>query len=277
MDASSDHDSGEGGDLNRAYVVDDDTRDGGDDGDGEYEYAGGGGIGGTATSRRRRHEGQSRLIPPLPLRIFAPDAEVVLPQAYTATQLFGVERLTGIELEAASGTSDLCRLFQRWLALMPLGDHENGIDPPGVTVMRISGGRYRVTGAHRVVWRWMNKFSLPDDDEAAAPPATATATTATTASPAHHPPSSSGEDAASSSADFDFGDLVTMTIIDVFETDSDGRLLSYCPTFDNRAVHKTQEVTERIRKGASLVKERMDVVARSPAGKSVNKVSLRTK
>lgn len=73
--------------------------------------------------------------------------------------------------------------------------------------------------------------------------------------------------------DFDFGDLVTMTIIDVFETDADGRLLSYCPTFDNRAVHKTQEVAERLRKGASHFKERMEVVARSPAGKSVNKAA----
>lgn len=73
--------------------------------------------------------------------------------------------------------------------------------------------------------------------------------------------------------DFDFGDLVTMTIIDVFETDSDGKLLSYCPTFDNRAVHKTQEVTERLRKGASHLMERMDVVKRSPAGKSVNRAA----
>ena len=30
---------------------------------------------------------------------------------------------------------------------MPEGDHENIIDPPGLTVMRIAGGRYRVTGA----------------------------------------------------------------------------------------------------------------------------------
>jgi hypothetical protein len=73
--------------------------------------------------------------------------------------------------------------------------------------------------------------------------------------------------------DFDFGDLVTMTIIDVFETDSDGKLLSYCPTFDNRAVHKTQEVTERIRKGASKLMERMDVVKKSPAGKSANRAA----
>lgn len=73
--------------------------------------------------------------------------------------------------------------------------------------------------------------------------------------------------------DFDFGDLVTMTIIDVFETDSDGKLLSYCPTFDNRAIHKTQEVTERIRKGASNLMEKMVVVKKSPAGKSVNRAA----
>ena len=36
--------------------------------------------------------------------------------------------------------------------------------------------------------------------------------------------------------DVQFEDLVTMTIIDVFETDYDGKLLSYCPTFDNRQV-----------------------------------------
>lgn len=33
------------------------------------------------------------------------------------------------------------------VALMPEGDHMNIIDPPGLTVMRIAGGRYRVTGA----------------------------------------------------------------------------------------------------------------------------------
>lgn len=33
------------------------------------------------------------------------------------------------------------------VALMPEGDHLNIIDPPGLTVMRIAGGRYRVTGA----------------------------------------------------------------------------------------------------------------------------------
>ena len=73
-------------------------------------------------------------------------------------------------------------------------------------------------------------------------------------------------------ADFDFGDLVTMTIIDVFETDVNGKLLSYCPTFDNRAVHKTPEMAERIRKGASQLMERVEDVVNSPAGKSVNQV-----
>jgi hypothetical protein len=119
------------------------------------------------TNNNNYYENQSKLVPPLPIRIFASDAEVVLPQAYTANQLFGIERSTGIELEAAGGGSiiDVCQLFQRWLALMPAGDHENSIDPPGVTVMRISGGRYRVTAAHRVVWRWMNKFSFQQKKE----------------------------------------------------------------------------------------------------------------
>jgi hypothetical protein len=89
---------------------------------------------------------------PLPYVVFADDAEVVLPQAHTASQLFGIERVEGIELEAAAGVPALSQLFQRWLALMPGGDHLHIIDPPGLTVMRIAGGRYRVTAAHRVVW-----------------------------------------------------------------------------------------------------------------------------
>jgi hypothetical protein len=144
---------------------------------------------------------------------------------------------------------------------MPEGDHMNIIDPPGLTVMRIAGGRYRVTGSHRVVWRWMNKFSptsafaLPQDNIA-----TSSDTT-----------NNAGED-ENEDTDFDFGDLVTMTIIDVFETDQDGKLLSYCPTFDNRAVHKTQEVVERVRKGASHLKESLDGVVKSPSGQKALKV-----
>ncbi|KAL9189287.1 hypothetical protein ACHAXT_011777 [Thalassiosira profunda] len=173
---------------------------------------------------------------PLPHQIFAPDAEVVLPQALTASQLFGMERTSGIELEAAAGMTGVCQLFLRWLALLPEGDHDNIVDPPGLTVMKIAGGGYRVTGAHRAVWRWMNKFS----------------------------PGSAGQGGPT---DFDFGDLVTMTIIDVFETDATGKLLSYCPTFDNRAVHKTPETIERLRKGATQVRETMEYVAQSPVGK----------
>lgn len=52
---------------------------------------------------------------PLAHQIFASDAEVVLPQALTASQLFGIERVTGIELEAAAGIAGLSHLFLRWL------------------------------------------------------------------------------------------------------------------------------------------------------------------
>ena len=53
--------------------------------------------------------------PPLPYAVFADDAEVVLPQAHTANQLFGLERESGIELEAAAGIPALSQLFLRWL------------------------------------------------------------------------------------------------------------------------------------------------------------------
>lgn len=135
----------------------------------------------------------------------------------------------------------------------------NIIDPPGLTVMRIAGGRYRVTGSHRVVWRWMNKFSpasafnVPQDAS-------------------QNEGQNEGEEDENKDTDFDFGDLVTMTIIDVFETDQDGKLLSYCPTFDNRAVHRTQEVVERVKKGASHLKERVDVVVKSPTSQKALKV-----
>ena len=56
--------------------------------------------------------------------------------------------------------------------------------------------------------------------------------------------------------DFDFGDLVTMTVIDVFETDA-----------DNRAVHKTPEMVERVRKGYAKGRMLAEAAARSPAGK----------
>jgi hypothetical protein len=52
---------------------------------------------------------------PLPYIVFADDAEVVLPQAHTASQLFGIEKVEGIELEAAAGIPALSQLFLRWL------------------------------------------------------------------------------------------------------------------------------------------------------------------
>lgn len=52
---------------------------------------------------------------PLPFVVFADDAEVVLPQAHTASQLFGLERIEGVELEAAAGIPALSQLFLRWL------------------------------------------------------------------------------------------------------------------------------------------------------------------
>lgn len=163
---------------------------------------------------------------PLPFVVFADDAEVVLPQAHTASQLFGIEKVEGIELEAAAGVPALSQLFLRWLgkllwalfllpfdfflllmlfvldflikALMPGGDHLNIIDPPGLTVMRIAGGRYRVTAAHRVVWTWMNEFaSLLEGDK---------------------------EDEESEKETPHIGDLVSMTIVDVFETDNNGEI-----------------------------------------------------
>ena len=88
------------------------------------------------------------------------------------------------------------------------------------------------------------------------------------------PASTSPKDPAAGVAamDFDCGDLVPLTIVDVFETDAAGRLLSYCPTFDNRAVRRTPEMAERLRKGASQLYERMEGAARSPTGLGVNKV-----
>lgn len=180
---------------------------------------------------------------PVPFMVFASDAEVVLPQAHTASQLFGYERDSGIELEATSGMLGLCQLFMRWLALMPNGDHMNLINPPGLTVMRISGGRYRVTAAHRVIWTWNNEFP--------------------------HDPLSPN----SYKDNLHFGDLVTMTIVDVFETDCDGKLLSYCPTFDNRAVFKTDQRVERIRKSSSMIRKNINIVAKSPTAAKVNQAA----
>ena len=194
--------------------------------------------------------------PPLPYAVFADDAEVVLPQAHTANQLFGLERESGIELEAACGIPALSQLFLRWLALMPEGDHMNIIDPPGLTVMRIAGGRYRCTAAHRVVWTWNSEF----------PPGLFSQPSPTT-----------GDGSTPSSPEkqsLHMGDLVTMTIVDVFETDTDGRLLSYCPTFDNRNIKKTMKTAEQLRKGGSKVVAVAKVVAKSNAAARFNSAAV---
>ncbi len=68
------------------------------------------------------------------------------------------------------------------------------------------------------------------------------------------------------------GDLVTMTIVDVFETDCDGKLLSYCPTFDNRAVFKTDPRVENFKKTSYKVKKNINIVANSQTAARVNKV-----
>lgn len=184
---------------------------------------------------------------PLPFVVFADDAEVVLPQAHTASQLFGIERTEGMELEAAAGVPALSQLFLRWLALMPGGDHLNIIDPPGLTVMRIAGGRYRVTAAHRVVWTWMNEFPLSD---------------AYAQEHSDDPP-------------LQVGDLVTLTIVDVFETDNHGKLLSYCPTFDNRAIKKTTQTRESWSKGSSQLVQKLTAAKKSPAALKVNQAAAK--
>lgn len=161
-----------------------------------------------------------------------------MPQAHTASQLFGLERVQGIELEAAAGIRPLSALFLRWLALMPQGDHLNLIEPPGLTVMKIAGGRYRVTAAHRVVWTWMNEFVPLLGDTATTEPLVV-------------------------------GDLVTLTIVDVFETDNQGKLLSYCPTFDNRAVHKTHMGTEALRKSTAQLGHLLQKARQSKLAKLV--------
>ena len=68
-----------------------------------------------------------------------------------------------------------------------------------------------------------------------------------------------------------FGDLVTMTIVDVFESDETGKLLSYCPTFDNRSVKKTYHTTEQIRRQSSKMKGRLHEVSKSKAVAGANK------
>ena len=127
----------------------------------------------------------------------------------------------------------------------------NIIDPPGLTVMRIAGGRYRVTAAHRVVWTWMNEFaSLLEDDGGSF---------------------NENSPEKPSSHVLQIGDLVSLTIVDVFETDNQGKLLSYCPTFDNRAVRKTNQATETVKKTSSKFFSMLGRAQKAVAKSEVNK------
>lgn len=212
----------------------------------------------------------------LPYLIFCDDAEIVLPQAHTASQLFGIELITGIELEAASGMIPICQLFLRWLAIMPNGDHLEILDPPGLTVMRIAGGRYRVTAAHRVVWTWMNEFvplqynhTMSSGGGGSSNGSHPTHTTTTSGMTSVDPipvtkPNSRGNNTKNSShinnnntQTLQMGDLVGMTIVDVFESDHSGKLLSYCPTFDNRNIYKIDRTTYQIQKHTTKAMKRV--------------------
>jgi hypothetical protein len=74
----------------------------------------------TSTSAYTDHNASSyatKETTPLPFVVFSDDAEVVLPQAHTVSQLFGLEVEEGIELEAAAGISCISQLFLRWLGM----------------------------------------------------------------------------------------------------------------------------------------------------------------
>jgi len=161
---------------------------------------------------------------------------------------------------------------------MPGGDHLNIIDPPGLTVMRIAGGRYRVTAAHRVVWTWMNEFapicpaptftsSMDGGGDMSSSPSFFDRKTG--GSGGNGGPDEELDSTTESMNQLQVGDLVTMTIVDVFETDNQGKLLSYCPTFDNRAIQKTNQATETLRKSGSRVVTEIKKAGRSRLAKSM--------
>ena len=69
------------------------------------------------------------------------------------------------------------------------------------------------------------------------------------------------------------GDLVTMTIVDVFETDNNGKLLSYCPTFDNRAIFKTTHASEMVRRSSSKLVTSIQQASKSNAAHKMNQAA----
>jgi hypothetical protein len=163
---------------------------------------------------------------------------------------FSLSRLVTMHLYL---THTHIHILSSFTALMPSGDHLNIINPPGLTVMRIAGGRYRVTAAHRVIWTWMNEFAVLTDPQSA----------------------QGGEHSNDDSVDtLRIGDLVSMIIVDVFETDNQGKLLSYCPTFDNRAIHKTHATTETLRKSSHKVMSMLGKAQKSQTASMIMKQAL---
>merc|ERR1712238_88145 len=63
----------------------------------------------------------------------------------------------------------------------------------------------------------------------------------------------------------------TLTIVDVFETDNQGKLLSYCPTFNNRDVRKTNQTAETIRKSSKSLFSILGRAQKAVAKSEVNK------
>ena len=61
----------------------------------------------------------------------------------------------------------------------------------------------------------------------------------------------------------------------MFETDNQGKLLSYCPTFDNRDIRKTNQTAETIRKSSrslfSILGRAQKAVAKSEVNKRASK------
>lgn len=108
------------------------------------------------------------------------------------------------------------------------------------------------TLAHRVVWIWMNEFASISIDDA----------------------SSEHSTSHEETNELQIGDLVTLTIVDVFETDNQGKLLSYCPTFDNRSIRRTNQTAETIRKSSknlfSIFGRVQRVVARSEVNRKAS-------
>lgn len=82
-----------------------------------------------------------------------------------------------------------------------------------------------------------------------------------------------GDSSQDNDDELQVGDLVTMTIVDVFETDNNGKLLSYCPTFDNRAIHKTTQASEMVRRSSSKLITSFHQATQSNAAHKMNQAA----